>query len=157
MPQSSVDSRTAWARSIEAGRRGQSVIEIALMIPVLIALLVVVSDFARVFYTYIEVGDAARSGAQYGAQNRVTAANYATMQQTAINAAPDLTGMTAVATSFCTCSDGGGNVPCAASGCVTTIHVYVQVTTNLTFKTLFLFPGIPSLIPLQGVSVIQVK
>ena len=35
--------------------------------------------------------------------------------------------------------------------------MYVRVTTNITFKTLFLFPGIPSSIPLQGLATIQVK
>ncbi len=132
-------------------------VELAVVIPVLISLLVVVSDFARVFYTYLEVGAAARAGAQYGAQNRVTAGDNSTMQTTAINAAPDLTGMTATATSYCTCSDGGATVSCASSGCVATIQLFVKVTTNTTFKTLYSFPGIPSSVALQAIAITQVK
>ena len=136
---------------------GQSVVELALLIPVLIALLVVVSDLARVFYVFIEVSDAARAGAQYGGQNRTSSADFATMQQRATNAASDITGMTAVASNFCTCSDGGAVVSCTNSGCVSTIHLYVSVVTNTTFTTLYLFPGIPSSVALQGSAIVQVK
>lgn len=135
----------------------QSMVELAVLIPVVIALLLVVCDFARVFYAYIEVADAARAGAQYGVQNRTAAADYATMQSTAVNAAPDLTGMTATATSFCTCSDGGATVSCTSSGCVSTLELFVQVTTNYTFKTTIAFPGIPSSISLQAVSTLRVS
>jgi hypothetical protein len=124
---------------------------------VLIALLVVVSDLARVFFVYIEVSDAARAGAQYGGQNRKTAADFTTMQQRAASAAPDVTGMTSIAASFCTCSDAGPPVSCTSSGCVNTIHLYVSVVTNTTFTTLYLFPGIPSSVALQGSAIVQVK
>lgn len=132
-------------------------VELALLIPVLIALLVVVADLARVFYVFIEVSDAARAGAEYGAQNRTTAADFTTMQQRAANAAPDITGMTSTATSFCTCTDAGPAVSCTNSGCVTTIHLYVSVVTNTTFTTLYLFPGIPSSVALQGSAIVQVN
>jgi Flp pilus assembly protein TadG len=139
------------------GRWGQSVVELAFMIPVMIALLLVVSDYARVFYAYLEVSDAARAGAQYGMQNRATAADLSRMQTTAVSAAPDLTAMTATASSFCTCSDGGATVSCSSSGCPTTLQLFVQVTTNYTFKTIFAFPGIPGSVALQGISVLRVS
>ncbi len=51
---------------------GQSAVELALMAPVLFTLLLAVGDYARVFFKNIEVADAARAGAQYGAQKLTT-------------------------------------------------------------------------------------
>ena len=42
---------------------------------VLVLLLLVALDFARLYYMSMAVTDAARAGAQYGAQNRAAAAN----------------------------------------------------------------------------------
>ena len=49
------------------GHRGQSVVEFALVLPVLILILLVVIDFGRVFYTWVNLTSAARVGAAYAA------------------------------------------------------------------------------------------
>ena len=51
-----------------AGRdeKGQSIVEIALLLPILVLLLVVVVDAARAFDAYIVLTNAAREGARYG-------------------------------------------------------------------------------------------
>ena len=51
-----------------AGRdeKGQSIVEIALLLPILALLLVVVIDAARAFDAYIVLTNAAREGARYG-------------------------------------------------------------------------------------------
>ena len=47
-------------------RKGQSAVELAVVVPVLALLLVVVADFGRVFFVSVAVNNAARAGAQYG-------------------------------------------------------------------------------------------
>jgi PKD repeat protein len=48
-------------------RRGQSVVEFALLIPVFMLLLLMAVDFGRLFFTYVQVSNAAREAAAYGA------------------------------------------------------------------------------------------
>ena len=52
-----------------SGRRGQAVVEFALIIPVFLLLLLAAVDFGRMFFTYIQANNAAREGAAYGAAN----------------------------------------------------------------------------------------
>ncbi len=47
-------------------RRGQAVVEFALILPVFLFLVVMAIDFGRLFFTYIQVHNAAREGANYG-------------------------------------------------------------------------------------------
>jgi Flp pilus assembly protein TadG len=51
------------------GRRGQAVVEFALIIPVFLLLLLAAVDFGRLFFTYIQANNAAREGAAFGAAN----------------------------------------------------------------------------------------
>ena len=61
----------AGARSRPASRRtrarGQALVELALITPVLLLLLLIAVDFGRLFFTYIQLNNAAREGAAYGA------------------------------------------------------------------------------------------
>lgn len=47
--------------------KGQSLVELALLLPVLIMLLMGTVDLGRAFYTYVAITNAAREGARYGA------------------------------------------------------------------------------------------
>ena len=46
--------------------RGQALVEFALLLPVFLLLLVVAVDFGRLFFTYIQINNAAREGANFG-------------------------------------------------------------------------------------------
>ena len=48
--------------------RGQSVVEFALVLPILLLLLAATIDFGRLFYLYVAVNNAAKEGALYGAR-----------------------------------------------------------------------------------------
>lgn len=50
-------------------QRGQSLVELALLVPVLILILIGIIDFGRVFNAYITITNAAREGARYGAMH----------------------------------------------------------------------------------------
>ena len=126
-------------------RRGQSATELALGLPFLVLLLVVVADFARVFYTAMGVASAARAGVQYGAQSYVRAVDNSGMTTAATNDGQNIRGLSVVPTHFCRC-DGAQCSPPSASACVVACYappasctepkVFVEVTTSATFNTL---------------------
>jgi PKD repeat protein len=61
-------SRPPVGRHSRARRRGQALVEFALIVPVLLFLLVIAIDFGRLFFSYIQINNAAREGAAYGAR-----------------------------------------------------------------------------------------
>ncbi len=146
-------------RSENHGRafaKGQAAVEMAAVIPVLVLLLLAATDFGRLYYTNIEVVDAARAGAQYGSQSVITAADAPGMRQSASNAAPDLSGMSPTA-SQCTCIGGSSVTTCPTSYCTTSpTGTFVEVDTSTTFNTLVSYPVFGSSIPLSGKAVMMV-
>ena len=64
MPMGQSSSRTRVGRY-----RGQALVEFTLLVPILLLLVVVAVDFGRLFFTYVEVNNAAREGVAYGANN----------------------------------------------------------------------------------------
>ena len=64
------------SRAAHPHRRGQSLVELALTLPVLGILLIGTIDFARVYYAAMAVGQAARAGAAYGAQSVSTSGDF---------------------------------------------------------------------------------
>src|SRR5580765_3661399 len=62
---------------------GSALVEVALCLPLLVVTMVGVADFARVFYTSIELNNAARAGAQFGAYTLARSGDTGGMQSTA--------------------------------------------------------------------------
>jgi Flp pilus assembly protein TadG len=132
---------------------GSSLIELALLLPVLFLLLLGVFDFGRGYYLAIEVSQAAHNAALYGSQNPTDTAG---MQYAAVADASDVPNFTisSVTASYgCECSDG--SLPVA--GCTTNpscgsmnVVDYVQVNTSASYSALFPYPGIPSPLILHG-------
>jgi len=81
MPATSSGLATRWPRAHDAasppapraGRarrgRGQATVEFALLLPMLLLLLLFALDFGRLFFSYVQVTNAAREGAAYAAGN----------------------------------------------------------------------------------------
>jgi Flp pilus assembly protein TadG len=132
----------------------QAAVEFAMLLPVLIVLLMFVGEFLRVYYTAIELNNAARAGVQYGVHSPANAADFAGMQQAALQDGSDVGGMTATASQFCECSDGSG-VSCGTADACADERVYVEVDTAATFYTLTDWPGIPKSIALSGKAVMR--
>jgi len=128
---------------------GTNLAEFALLLPLLCLLLLGVIDFGRAYYLNIEVSNAAYAGAMYGTQNYTDTTG---MQSAALGDAQDVSGMTATATYGCECSDGSSVTPLCGSqpSCAVNYVDYVQVTTSVTYRPIFPWPGIPSSIALQG-------
>ena len=162
---SSPPRRFTPAGHLPAFRRdtGASLVELALLLPVLSLMLLGTIDLGRFAYVSVEVSGAARAGVQYGQQSSTTATDISGMQTAATNDAPDLVGasngnLTATASYWCQCSDGTGVSPsCAAPPTCTTTHLvnYVKVVTSATYSPWFAYPGVPSTTTLSGQAIMR--
>jgi Flp pilus assembly protein TadG len=115
------------------------------VLPMLLMLLVGVIEIGRFAYYTILVANAARAGAQYGAQSLVTAADTAGIQTAAQNDGQNVNGLTVTSVQTCGCTGNGLSGACPATGCALPEHalVYVQVTATGAFNSLFNYPGLP--------------
>jgi Flp pilus assembly protein TadG len=143
------------------GDTGQGLIELALTLPLLILILLGGAEFARFAWASIETANAARAGAQYGAQTNVTASDDAGMQTAALNDGVNLTGLTPTSRHWCACS----TAPTAPVGCLNAlvgcaspaiVLEYVQVNTSSTIQPLFHWPGLPTTFTANGSAIMQV-
>jgi TadE-like protein len=130
-----------------------SLIELALVLPLLFLLLLGVFDFGRGYYLAIEISQAAHSAALYGSQNPTDTTG---MQSAAVADAADVPNFTissVIATYGCECSDGSlPVVSCITNPSCGSMNVvdYVQVNTSASYSALFPYPGIPSPLTLHG-------
>jgi Flp pilus assembly protein TadG len=130
-----------------------SLIELALVLPVLFLLLLGVFDFGRGYYLAIEISQAAHNAALYGSQNPTDTTG---MQYAAVADAVDVPNFTissVIATYGCECSDGSLPVAsCTTNPSCGSMNVvdYVQVNTSASYSALFPYPGIPSPLTLHG-------
>jgi len=125
--------RAPAARPHRSGRSGQSVVEFAIMLPVVMLLLIAIADFGRLYTSAVAVESAAREAADFGAfqSNYWSAPNVGTtvdlMQYRACVAASgshlegyqssDPTNHTCTNPSFtCNLEHGGLSTDCASSG-----------------------------------------
>jgi len=58
--------RPASHRGHQSKSAGQALVEFALVIPVMLLMLAIAIDFGRLFFSYIEITNAAREGAAFG-------------------------------------------------------------------------------------------
>jgi Flp pilus assembly protein TadG len=137
-------------------RRGQSMVELALLVPVVALVLVAAADFARVYYMSTTLVSAARAGVQYGAQSTTAASDTAGMKQAALNDASNLTGVTANASKFCECPPSTSHVTCSLTTC-SGMEMYVQVNTSAHFQTLVHYPGVPSTVTLNETALMRAE
>ena len=118
-------------------RRGTATIEFALILPLLLLLVAGVLDYTLLLRAAIAVADAARAGATFGSLSATNASNTSGKQTAALNAAPDITGLTATAAKVCKCSSGS-IVNCSGGTCSTgPVRVYAQVTAQVTCGAIF--------------------
>jgi len=138
--------------AISKCQSGTSLIELALVLPILFLLLAGAVDFGRAYYLAIEVAHAAHSGALYGSQNP---GDTVGMQNAAAADAADVPSFgtsSVTATYGCECSDGSSAVVgcTAAPTCSTNVVSYVQVNTSATYNSMLPYPGVPSPLTLRG-------
>ena len=158
----SVCAASVWPRRARhRSERGAAFVELAVALPLLILVLVGTVDFARVFYMSIELTNAARAGAQYGAFGAgFNSQDFSGMQASASASAPNIGAITALPSKSCQCAtDTGSTFTTQVLGCTTIAAcapciavcpagqhqvTSVTVTARQTFTTIATFPGIPS-------------
>ena len=126
---------TAIKKTRKAKQAGSAMVELALVSSMLIMFLAGGMDFGRLFYATTALSAAAEAGAAYGVQSTTTAVDYTGMQNAAIAAAPNLTGVTSTATQFCECSDNT-SVSCAGSCATGTMKTYLRVSVSGNYSML---------------------
>jgi Flp pilus assembly protein TadG len=130
---------------------GQSLLELAFLTPVLLILTIGIVEMGRYAYFGILVGNAARAGAAWGAQNlasSVDATAISTAAQNDFKNGLSLSGLTVTSSTVCGCDDGGTVTVATAcsggtAGTCAAGHwvVMVKVTASGTFNPLFTYPS----------------
>ena len=121
---------------------GSSMLETAVMIPVLVLLLVGAVDYGRGFYAAIEVSSAAESAAMYGTSKPTDTAGMVSMAKLD---AKDVSTLNVNAAYGCECADGTGAVVSCVSAIVCSNNAvrYVDVWTTAVYTPLLPYPAIP--------------
>ncbi len=120
------------------GDRGQALVELALIAPILIIIMLGVIDYGRVYFAYVSVTNGARIGADYAATDPAAAADTAGIKAAARADTTDLLDQspTNPEVTVVTANDSQG-------------RLYADVTMTYTFTTLFPWPGLPTSIDIE--------
>ena len=134
--------------------RGASIVEFAILAPVLIFLVIGVIEIGRYMYFGIVAAHMAESGARYGAQTLGTAADSTGMQNAAL---ADGAGLVWHVQPTKSCSQAGSVVGCPLATPGPGTIYYVKVVVTATFTPLLNYPGIPSSIPVSSTAMVRVQ
>lgn len=135
--------------------RGQSLIELAVSVPVLGLLIFGSVETAKVIYASVEVSDAAMAAVQYATRNPIAAGDSGGIQNAAAADAPNLALVTTSALS-CECSDGSAST-CQPTDCANSnIETVVTVQTQSTIDPMIHLPGLPNSYTVQGQAIQKV-
>ena len=139
-------------------RKGTAATELALMIGILAVILMGTIDLSRVFYFAITVDGASRAGAQWGIRSNGYSSDSTGMQDAAASNAEDVGTVTSTPERECVCEGNTTAVNCVTGTCTEGVpQVYVTVTTETTFNTLFGWPALPDNIPLSSKTTFRVQ
>lgn len=137
---------------------GASIIEFAIVLPILALLLVGIIDLGRWAYYSVVAANSARAGAQYGAQD-ATHASDTTGMTAAVNAESGqaVTWNTINATEQCSVSGGAlANCSSGSTNPPTNTTYYVKVQVSGTFSPLIRYPGFTNGLQVSGSSILRV-
>jgi hypothetical protein len=140
------------------GSNGQSLVEFALVVPLLLLLVLGAVEIGRAAYYAIAVVNAARSGVQYGARNSVTAGDNVGIQQAAVNDFPMLSlDNVTIDTSYCECPNGNVAPNCVQTDCQDNRFIpYLKVNTQMQIMPLVGFPGLPPSFSFTGAAIMRI-
>jgi Flp pilus assembly protein TadG len=151
----SESKRSRWIGRGRGGERGQSLVETALVFPVMVTLLVGAAEMTRVVRASISIANAAKAGAQYGTQSGYTAQDSTGIATAASNEVPNLT-LTTTSSIACLCSDGSAST-CLNTDCSSShIEETVTVNTSATVSPTIQLPGLPKSYTVKGQAIQRV-
>ncbi len=132
-------------------RRGNTIVEFAVSVPVFLMMVMGAVDFGRLFYEATTLSNASESGGIYGAAGMQYATNANGVQAAAQADAADVTGFTATPILRCACPTSMTDFysetewPCDTE-CTNgygSPRVYVRTEVEKNFKTFGWYPGVP--------------
>jgi Flp pilus assembly protein TadG len=155
-------------RTLSCSQKGQSLLEFALVTPILLLLSIGVIELGRYAYISILVGNAARAGAAYGSESLTRSADTSGITTAANNDFLNngQTGLSVSSVDSCGCDNGGTitSADCSPvtnpnAGICTSGHwvVVANVTASGTFSSLFNYPGIPTSLSVSKTSSMRVQ
>lgn len=146
-----------WRRPAAESSQGSALVELALVLPMLVILIIGAAELGRLAYAAIEVGNAARAGLSYAAQNHATASDPTGIAASAKSDSPNFAVIT-VSSGPCMCP--ATSATSAAPACNKTFFTnavsftcpsaisspteFVQVDITGTVSTFLYYPGFPS-------------
>jgi Flp pilus assembly protein TadG len=155
--------RTHRLRAFWKERKATSAIELALILPVIAAMIVPLTDLGMAAYTKMEVQNAAQAGADYALKN-AQAGFDATNIGNAVTSATALSGVSAdpAPSQSCACVSGttitDTTTPPCSTGCASGNEgVYVTVNAQASYTPLFPYPTIPSAITFNATSTVRIQ
>lgn len=136
------DSAPARVPKKRARSRGQSMVEFAMVLPLMLGFLVIAADFGRAFTAYLTVSSAAREGAVYASRSSSNATDEDEIEERTLDEVgpshqiwgEDLD----VDSGACSIPDPQG-------------YQCVEVTVDYTFEPMFAVWPIPDDVPMQRI------
>ena len=146
------------------GDGGQALVELAVSSSLFFLILLGAVEFGRFAYLAIEIANAAKAAAQYGAQNSITAADITGMQLVAAQDAPDVAN---ACTNFtvnigqpatCACVSGGSSssASCSSTTCSGYMVQNLTITASAQCKPIAFPKGFGGTLTLHGQAVQEV-
>jgi hypothetical protein len=120
---------------------GQSLVELALIMPILVLILAIGGDFGRAMTAHISIGSAAREGAAYGMQSPTNALDQNGMRAAVLAESPAIWNV-APTVSFPPCVDGELRPDGTPYQCV-------AVTVHYDFRPIITIGPIPQTVPME--------
>ena len=129
-------SRPPSRRTRRPRRRGQALVELALILPVLLFLLVIAIDFGRLFFSYIQINNAAREGAAFAAYEPTNTVTITSRAQQETNAQAQR-GESAITVTTSCADPAGTTIACSAAtgGAGAGNRITVNVNEAFNFLT----------------------
>jgi Flp pilus assembly protein TadG len=121
--------------------RGQSLVELALVLPILIILLFGILEFGRVFHSYLVITNAAREGARHG----IICRDVTGIKQKVLDSSPGIN------------LEPGDITVNPSTGLTTGVPLTVSVEYNLAILTPVLSEIIPNPVPISATSTMRVE
>jgi Flp pilus assembly protein TadG len=137
---------------------GTSMIEFAIIAPVLIFMMIGVMDVGRYAYDAILAANAARAGAQYASQDLSTAMDSTGIKNAIVADGQNLSNWNSGITAQYYCSSNGGTTlgSCSSGEPSASNIYYVKVVVTGSFTPLVNYPGIHSPLPVSGSAIMRV-
>ena len=127
--------------------RGGAAVELAVVFPVLLLLIVGAIDYGRMYFTSVTVANAARAGAEYGAQDVATSQKIAAIQNFALLDGADAGNTLRIAArTYCECAKASHACTACTGGAAP--DIFVEVIATDTISTLLPYPGLPTRVPI---------